>query len=65
MQTIINCPVCQNPISVDTNGLLKGDGFSCLICHASIKIHSESIPDATKVFTKFNELVKNNNTSKG
>lgn len=40
--SIINCPDCNAPITLEINQLLQGSKFSCINCHASISLATDS-----------------------
>ncbi|ACS81219.1 hypothetical protein [Maridesulfovibrio salexigens] len=58
MVTTIQCPVCRNPVPIDTTELIQGKAFSCAICRAVISLAPESTSSARKAYEKFQSLKK-------
>ncbi len=56
MNTNINCPNCNAPITIDPVALINGTRFQCTKCQVILSISSESIPIASKALDKFYEL---------
>ena len=58
MVTTIKCPVCQNPIPIDTVELIQGKAFSCAVCRAVISLAPESTSSTRKAIEQFQSLKK-------
>ncbi|WP_421903226.1 hypothetical protein [Maridesulfovibrio sp.] len=58
MVTTIQCPICRNPIPIDTTELIQGKAFSCAICRAVISLAPESTTSAREAYKKFQSLKK-------
>lgn len=60
MITSISCPDCKNLIPINTLELLKGQGFNCTKCFATVSISNESKSQVQMAIEKLYKIKENN-----